>query len=918
VVPLVGAVTKADRRLAVGIAAALLAVAGAPAAQAYTFGEPGVRQTGAEVRVFDWTTQKCEDNDFPDQAAKAFRDAAGQVVLIDTHFTVRRYTGSSLASVAHSCPVLMRSHNSADPSLFNDKEWLGSTWTEDGSTVHGLVHSEYQGYNHGPGYCIRSGETFAEKQQCWYNTYTLAKSTNGGATFTHATPPSHFVAGPSYQYARGIGPVGYFQPSNIVRGRDGYLYVLAHVQEYGVQPVGSCPMRTNNIDDPRSWRLWDGSGFTRTSVDPYRTPGLNPADHVCQPASPHIGTLSESLTWSTYFKKWLLVGAWAGPRPAPYPDSGFYYFTSDDLVNWSSAKLVMNGRLPWTYQRCTDREQIRDPSVLDPESESRNFDTTGQRPFIYFTRFQINASCNTSLDRDLIRIPLEFTNRQPGGPQVNPITVSDSTPQPGDTVNFTASAADTDGGRITAYKWDLDGDGSYERDTGTNAVTTKTYTAHEKLTVTVRVCDNDRKATDETMVVNVGSAPLQEPAAQLGSNSTGGDCPIPDTTAPQTTIDSNPAAATTSTAARFTFSANEPGTFSCSLDGAAPQPCTSPRDFTNLAFGPHTFQVRATDQAGNTDPTPASYTWTVEEPDTTAPDTAIGSKPDTTTNSITATFTFSANEPAEFSCSLDGAATQPCSSPAIYPNLTPGRHTFTVFATDRSLNVDPTPAAHAWTIEVDNTAPDTAIGSKPDTTTTSTTATFTFAANEPGTFSCSLDGAPPQPCASPADYTNLASGQHTFEVRATDQAGNTDPTSALHTWIVEPPPAATEVGPAATQTPPGKSAQVGSSGAKLAKLSIVGKPKARTDGSLLLKVKVPAAGMLVVRGKGERAAIKSANKRATKAGTVHVAVRPSAAGLKSLRRKRAVKVRTTLVFTSVSGKTLKSTRTLTLKRVRPL
>jgi hypothetical protein len=27
--------------------------------------------------------------------------------------------------------------------------------------------------------------------------------------------------------------------------------------------------------------------------------------------------------------------------------------------------------------------------------------------------------------------------------------------------------------------------------------------------------------------------------------------------------------------------------------------------------GSHTFQVRATDSAGNTDPTPASFTWTV-------------------------------------------------------------------------------------------------------------------------------------------------------------------------------------------------------------------------------------------------------------------------------------------------------------------
>ncbi len=482
--------------------------------------------------MFDWTTQKCDENDIPDQAAKAFRNSAGQVVLIDSHFTVRRYLGASLATAAHNCGVLMSSGNNADPSMFDDKSWLGTTWTEDGSTVHGLVHSEYQGYNHtADGFCIRASETFAEKQQCWYNTLTLAKSINGGQTFTHAAPPTHFVAGPAYQYARGIGPIGFFQPSNIVRAKDNFLYILAHVQDYGTQPVGSCLMRTNAIDSPTSWRMWDGTGFTRRSVDPYRTPGLNPADHVCVPVSAHVGTISESLTWNTYFKKWLLVGAWQGQGAAPFPNSGFYYYTSDDLVNWSQPKLLMRGRLPWTH-RCSDgAEQIRDPSVLDPDSESRNFDTTGQRAFLYFTRFNVNVisptNCPTSLDRDLIRIPIEFTNRLPGGPTLESLTASPSAPAVGNTVQFTVNNPSDPDGTITAYKWDLDGDGSYELDTGTSPRASRQYNANEKLTVTVRACDNDGKATDRTLVLNVGTAPLQEPPPQRGAGSTGGDCPAP-------------------------------------------------------------------------------------------------------------------------------------------------------------------------------------------------------------------------------------------------------------------------------------------------------------------------------------------------------------------------------------------------------
>ena len=85
-----------------------------------------------------------------------------------------------------------------------------------------------------------------------------------------------------------------------------------------------------------------------------------------------------------------------------------------------------------------------------------------------------------------------------------------------------------------------------------------------------------------------------------------------DVTAPETFIVSAPPAETSSTTATFDFSSNENNvTYECNLDGAGFVACTDPVTFTNLTEGTHTLQVRAIDQAGNTDPTPASYTWDI-------------------------------------------------------------------------------------------------------------------------------------------------------------------------------------------------------------------------------------------------------------------------------------------------------------------
>jgi len=259
-----------------------------------------------------------------------------------------------------------------------------------------------------------------------------------------------------------------------------------------------------------------------------------------------------------------------------------------------------------------------------------------------------------------------------------------------------------------------------------------------------------------------------------------------DTTAPQTSIDTGPPALSNSANASFRFSAGEEGSsFECALDTGAFAACTSPRDYTALADGTHTFHVRATDPAGNTDATSATYTWAI---DTVAPATSIDTGPPALSSSANASFDFrSSEEGSSFECALDAGTFAPCTPPAEYAALGDGSHSFSVRATDPAGNTDATAASHTWT--VDTSPPNTTVTAAPPSTTTSTSASFSFTSNEAGSsFQCALDGSAFAACTSPREYSALALGTHTFQVRATDPAGNTDPTPANHTWTIQPSP----------------------------------------------------------------------------------------------------------------------------------
>ena len=135
-----------------------------------------------------------------------------------------------------------------------------------------------------------------------------------------------------------------------------------------------------------------------------------------------------------------------------------------------------------------------------------------------------------------------------------------------------------------------------------------------------------------------------------------------DSTAPETQIDSGPSGTTNDAGPSFTFSSpDNSASFQCRLDSnnaADWASCSSPKAYSSLADGTHTFEVRAVDTAGNPDLTPATRTFTV---DTTPPDTTIDSGPAGAPRTTTApTSPSTAATRREVQCQLDSGSYADC------------------------------------------------------------------------------------------------------------------------------------------------------------------------------------------------------------------------------------------------------------------
>ena len=495
-----------------------------------------VEVIGDEEVVFDYSEQACGDFQRPDLPARAFRSADGSTSIILSAPTNTRLVGPNLDAVAPSCEIIRPSSYDHDPAAHAHFEWIAAVYTDDGETVHAVIHNEYHGYEaaladsqrallndygdqgwsylartgagpaemtpaesgyrHGDTLClvdfwgahpdvgcdavrrytapsdgryvvdvsaqraatggdgvtvtVETGETTVlseslddgnpaieqrldleltagetidfvvaagadssfdateftvvitpdgevctkETWDCQQVELTSSVSTDGGATFSPSAGASGVIASPGVPYEHDAGLLAMWQPSNIVRHpTDGHFYMLTQFddrRDRGVQ--FTCLLRTDTIEEPGSWRAWDGTGFDLSfAASAYDGGSDAPAD-CASVVSPPIG----GLTWNTHLERFVAIGGFTNFGP-----TGQYLTTSTDLVNWTEPVFIQAAEFVYTADAPPFEPYA---TLIDPASESMSYDTTGETPYLYFTR--INAT--DPLDFDLVRVPLRL------------------------------------------------------------------------------------------------------------------------------------------------------------------------------------------------------------------------------------------------------------------------------------------------------------------------------------------------------------------------------------------------------------------------------------------------------------------------------------------------------------------------------
>ena len=187
--------------------------------------------------------------------------------------------GPTLATLSRDdcARVVLNSTFDTTPQSYANHQWLQTVRLFANGSAFGLVHNEFKSELQGAPeakseYC--SANTSTNQGVCEYWSTGLAESHDGGQTFALSRlPPNHVVFNAVRPYVKDQANAGYGALGTLLPGSDGYYYGMANCvgrdAEISGAVAGNCPIRSNDLSEPKSYRGWDGTGYTVTWSSPY-------------------------------------------------------------------------------------------------------------------------------------------------------------------------------------------------------------------------------------------------------------------------------------------------------------------------------------------------------------------------------------------------------------------------------------------------------------------------------------------------------------------------------------------------------------------------------------------------------------------------------------------------------------------------
>jgi hypothetical protein len=361
-----------------------------------------VTVTGPKEVVFDYDTMRCDLGDYPDGTAQPFRDSTGRLQLLTGS---RRMVGTNFNDLVSDCArgLMVSSPLDPNPAHYRYLRWLGAVWTENGRDVYALVHNEWHGWDMPPACPAGPG-----KRRCGVVGVTYAESHDNGDSFVEPIPPENFVATVPPRPVIDDIRTGLACCSTPIK-RGNYWYSFGFTTPNSDRD-GVCLMRTPSITDPGSWRGWDGTSFSVRFENPYYENVAPLQTHACEPLDYNdIQMMMRTVTFNTYLNKYVLTGNAIKYDPVRgQVVYGFYYSTSDDLIDWSMREVMLEVPTLTSHQ-CGGPDAGAYPSLVDHDSTDPTYRTGDATMYLYYVDLHFNAACQLTGDRDMVRVPVQFS-----------------------------------------------------------------------------------------------------------------------------------------------------------------------------------------------------------------------------------------------------------------------------------------------------------------------------------------------------------------------------------------------------------------------------------------------------------------------------------------------------------------------------